>query len=211
MLEDRFYEVGVVPVVVMEDADRSEALAEALCSGGLPCAEVTFRTGAAAETISRMKAARPDMLVGAGTVLSALQVDDAKSAGAEFIVSPGFDPDVVSHCMDIGIPVIPGTMTPSEMQMAVKYGLETVKFFPAEPAGGIKMIKALASPFSMLRFMPTGGINYENASAYLNLECVIACGGSWMVKRDDIARGDFAKIRQLACDAAELVSQIRKK
>ena len=211
ILTDKFHEIGIVPVIVLDDPDRAEMLAEMLCRGGLPCAEVTFRTGAAAEAIRRMKAARPDMLVGAGTVLTTAQVDSAIDAGAEFIVSPGINPVTVSYCLERGIPVIPGTQTPSEMELALSFGLETVKFFPAEPAGGLAMIKAVAAPFTSLRFMPTGGINAGNVTSYLEYDRILACGGSWMVSGELIGKGDFDEILRRTSEAAAIVKDVRSR
>ena len=208
-LAERFHEIGIVPVIVMEDPGDSEKLAETLCRGGLPCAEVTFRTAAAAEVIRRMKKARPDMLVGAGTVLSTSQVDSASDAGAEFIVSPGINPNTVTYCLERGIPVIPGTQTPSEMELALSLGLDTVKFFPAEPAGGLNMIKAVAAPFTTLRFMPTGGINADNVTKYLEYDRILACGGSWMVSGDLIRNGNFTEILKRTSEAADIVKKRR--
>lgn len=209
-INDKFYEVGVVPVVVLEDSKDALPLAKALVEGGLPCAEVTFRTTAAAESIRLMSENYPEMLVGAGTVLSTEQVDTAVNAGAKFIVSPGFDPEVVDYCLEKNIPVLPGCISPSEVAQAVKRGLKVVKFFPAEPAGGLPMIKAMAAPYSELKFMPTGGINAKNLNDYLNCDKIICCGGSWMVKGDLVKAGDFDKIKALTKEAKDLVKTIRR-
>lgn len=208
-IEERFYELGVVPVVVLDDAKDALPLAEALTKGGLPCAEVTFRTEAAEESIRLMSEKYPDMLVGAGTVLTKEQVDRAAAAGAKFIVSPGFDPEIVDYCLEKNIPVFPGCVTPSEVAQAVKRGLKVVKFFPAEQAGGIAMIKAMAAPYTMVKFMPTGGISAKNLKDYLDFSKILCCGGSWMVKGDLIKAGDFDKICQLTKEAAELAASIR--
>lgn len=208
-IEERFYELGVVPVVVLDDAKDALPLAEALIDGGLPCAEVTFRTEAAEESIRLMSGKYPDMLVGAGTVLTKEQVDRAANAGAKFIVSPGFDGEIVDYCLEKGIPVFPGCVTPSEVAQAVKRGLKVVKFFPAEQAGGIAMIKAMAAPYTMVKFMPTGGISAKNLKDYLDFSKILCCGGSWMVKGDLIKAGDFAKICQPTKEAAELAKSIR--
>lgn len=208
-INDKFYEVGVVPVVVLDDSKDALPLAKALVEGGLPCAEVTFRTAAAAESIRLMSENYPDMLVGAGTVLSTKQVETAVKAGAKFIVSPGFDPEVVDYCLEKNIPVLPGCVSPSEVAQAVKRGLKVVKFFPAEPAGGLPMIKAMAAPYSELKFMPTGGINAKNLNDYLNCDKIICCGGSWMVKGDLVKAGDFDKIKALTKEAKDLVKSIR--
>lgn len=201
----------VIPVVVLNRAEDAAPLAKALCEGGLKCAEVTFRTDAAQEAIRIMSREYPDMMVGAGTVLTTDQVDRAVSAGARFIVSPGFDPEVVDYCIDKNIPVVPGCITPSEVAQCVKRGLELIKFFPAEQAGGVAMIKALAAPFTGVRFMPTGGINAGNLEQYLSFPKIAACGGSWMVKADLIDSKDFEKITELTKEAVELVGKIYSK
>ena len=201
---------GIVPVVVLDDAADAAPLAKALCDGGLACAEVTFRTAAAEESIRIMTTEYPDMVVGAGTVLTTDQVDRAIAAGAKFIVSPGFNPKVVKYCIDRDIPVTPGTQTPSEMEQAIEMGLDVVKFFPAEPAGGLKMIKAVAAPYTMLQFMPTGGINLNNVEEYLEYDRILACGGSWMVKSDLIKEGKFDEITALTKEAVSLVRSARE-
>lgn len=209
-LEEKFYETRVVPVVVLEDAEDAVPLAQALVEGGLLSAEVTFRTAAAEESIRRMTEAFPQMLVGAGTVLTKEQVDAAAAAGAKFIVSPGFDPEIVDYCLEKKIPVLPGCISPSEVAQAVKRGLTIVKFFPAEQAGGIAMIKAMAAPYVGLKFMPTGGINAENLTEYLSCDKILCCGGSWMVKGDLVKAGNFGKIRGLSAETRKLVDTIRK-
>lgn len=206
---EKIQKIGIVPVVVLNDAKDAEPLAKALCEGGLPCAEVTFRTDAAEESIRIISEKYPEMLVGAGTVLTTEQVDRAVAAGARFIVSPGFNPKVVKYCLDKGILMTPGTQTPSEMEQALEMGLDVVKFFPAEPAGGLAMIKAVAAPYTTLKFMPTGGINLKNVGDYLEYDRIVACGGSWMVKGDLIKAGKFDEIAQMTKDAAELVKRIR--
>lgn len=208
-IEEQFYNYAVVPVVVLEDAKDALPLADALIQGGLPCAEVTFRTEAAEESIRLMSEKYPDMLVGAGTVLTVLQVDRAVNAGAKFIVSPGFDPEIVDYCLEKGIPVFPGCITPSEVAQAAKRGLKIVKFFPAEQAGGLPMIKAMAAPYTMMEFMPTGGISANNLKDYLSYGKILCCGGSWMVKGDLIKNGDFDKIRELTKEAVELAASVR--
>ena len=208
-LAEKFQKIGVVPVVVLEDVKDAVPLAEALVEGGLPCAEVTFRTEAAEESIRLMAEQFPDMLVGAGTVLTKEQVD-AAAAGAKFIVSPGFDPEIVDYCLKKEIPVYPGCVSPSEVAQAVKRGLKVVKFFPAEPAGGLPMIKAMAAPYVGLKFMPTGGINAKNLEEYLSCDKIICCGGSWMVKGELVKAGEFDKIRELTAEARKLVDSIRK-
>ena len=209
-IEERFEDFGVVPVVVLDDVKDALPLAKALTEGGLPCAEVTFRTEAAEESIKVMAEAYPDMVVGAGTVLTIEQVDAAVKAGAKFIVSPGFDPEIVDYCLEKEIPIFPGCVTPSEVAQAVKRGLKVVKFFPAEPAGGVAMIKAMAAPYHQLRFMPTGGIGTQNLKDYLGFDKIICCGGSWMVKGELVKNGEFDKIRELTAEARKLVDSIRK-
>ena len=200
---EKIQKIGIVPVVVLDDAKDAAPLAKALCEGGLPCAEVTFRTAAAEESIRIMAKEFPDMLVGAGTVLTTEQVDRAVNAGAKFIVSPGLNPTVVKYCVDKGIPVTPGTSNPSDVEMAISLGLDVVKFFPAEQAGGINMIKAMAAPYTQMKFMPTGGINAKNINSYLAFDKILACGGSWMVKKDLVAAGEFDKIRDLTKEAVQ--------
>lgn len=200
---------GVVPVVVLEDEKDALPLAEALIKGGLPVAEVTFRTAAAEGSIKAMCEAYPEILVGAGTVLSVEQVDRALKAGARFIVTPGFDEEVVDYCIANNIPVYPGTVTPSEVTKAVKRGLNICKFFPAEQYGGVSTIKALSAPFTTVKFMPTGGVSAKNLKDYLSCGKIVACGGSWMVKGDLIKAQQFDKIRELTAEAVALVKEIR--
>lgn len=209
-LEEQFYDYAVVPVVVLDDADDAAPLAEALVKGGLPCAEVTFRTEAAEESIRIMSEKYPEMLVGAGTVLTTEQVDRAVAAGAKFIVSPGFDPEIVDYCLEKKIPVFPGCISPSEVAQAVKRGLKVVKFFPAEQAGGLAMLKAMAAPYTMLKFMPTGGINTKNLKEYLGFSKILCCGGSWMVKGDMIKNKEFDKITEMTREATELAAAARR-
>ena len=197
--------IGIVPVIAIDDANDAVPLAQALCEGGLPCAEVTFRTAAAAEAIANMTKAFPNMLVGAGTVLTNEQVDRAVAAGAKFIVSPGLNPETVRHCQEIGIPVCPGTSNPSDIETALSFGLKTVKFFPAEAAGGLKYIKSIAAPYVDVTFMPTGGINEKNLLDYLSFKKIICCGGSWMVPKDAINAKDWDKIRSLVASAVQLM------
>lgn len=206
---DRFHAIGIIPVVVLDDAKDALPLGRVLCEGGLPCAEVTFRTAAAAESIAAMSKEFPDMLVGAGTVLTAEQVDRAIAAGAKFIVSPGFDPEVVKYCLEKNIPVTPGTQTASEMLGAMKLGLKVVKFFPAENSGGLASIKAVAAALTDLRFMPTGGINAKNVRDYLAYDKILACGGSWMVKKDLVKAGKWDELKALVKEAANIVKEVR--
>lgn len=193
--------IGIVPVVVVNHPEEALPLAKALCEGGLPCAEVTFRTSAAKEAIQVMTTHYPEMLVGAGTVLTTEQVDDAMEAGAKFIVSPGLNPKIVRYCIERGIPVTPGTANASDIEQAIELGLEVVKFFPAEANGGLSMIKALAAPYVNMMFMPTGGITQHNINTYLAFPKILACGGSWMVNQEYIKNGDYDKIRELTQEA----------
>lgn len=202
-------QTGIIPVVVLDSAADALPLAKALIKGGLPCAEVTFRTAAAEESIKVMSENFPEMLIGAGTVLTTEQVDRAVAVGASFIVSPGTNPKVVRYCLEKNIPIIPGVCTPTEVEAALELGLNTLKFFPAEAAGGLKMIKAMAAPYTAVRFMPTGGIDAKNVEEYLSYNRIIACGGSWMVKGDLIKAGRFDEIERLTCEAAELVKKYR--
>ncbi len=190
----------IIPVVVLEDADDANPLADALVAGGLPVAEVTFRTAAAAAAIGVL-ARRPDMLVGAGTVIDPVQVDAAVDAGARFIVSPGLLPNVVLRARERGVPVVPGAVTPSEIMLALSFGLKTLKFFPAASFGGPEAIKALGAPFGQVRFVPTGGISPSNFGDYLALGNVAAVGGSWMVDPKLIAARDFKSIASLSKQA----------
>ncbi len=208
VLED-IQKLGIVPVVVIDDVKDAEPLAKALCDGGLPCAEVTFRTEAAEESIRIMAEKFPEMLIGAGTVLTTDQVDRAVAAGAKFIVSPGLNPRIVKYCVEKNIPITPGCSSASDIEQALENGLEVVKFFPAEPAGGLPMIKALAAPYVGVKFMPTGGINASNVKEYLKYDRILACGGSWMVKGDLIKAGDYDKITELTKEAVEIVKESR--
>ncbi len=193
--------IGIVPVIALDDAKDAKPLAEALIRGGLPCAEVTFRTEAAEESIRIMAEEFPDMLVGAGTVLTKEQVDRAVNAGAKFIVSPGLNPKTVAYCQEKNVPILPGTSNPSDVETAIELGLEVVKFFPAEQAGGLNMIKAMSAPYTKMKFMPTGGVNANNLKDYLDFKKIIACGGSWMVKKELVAQGKFDEIEALTREA----------
>lgn len=204
-------DIGVVPVAAVERAEDAVPLAQALCAGGLPCVEITFRTKSAGESIRLITENCPEILVGAGTVLTTKQVDEAAQAGAAFIVCPGFDAEIVDYCIQKEIPVFPGCVTPSEVAQAVKRGLKTVKFFPAEAFGGLETIKALAAPYAGLKFMPTGGICAGNLGAYLADTAVLACGGSWMVKGDLVKAGKFDEIKAMTEEAVKLVADIRSK
>ncbi|MCI5613803.1 MAG: bifunctional 4-hydroxy-2-oxoglutarate aldolase/2-dehydro-3-deoxy-phosphogluconate aldolase [Agathobacter sp.] len=206
---EKLGKIGIVPVVVLDDAKDAESLGRALMEGGLPCAEVTFRTAAAEESIRILSEKFPEMIVGAGTVLTIEQVDRAVKAGAKFIVSPGTNPKVVDYCVKNNIPITPGTCTPSNVETALEFGLDVVKFFPAEPSGGLNFIKAIAAPYVGVKFMPTGGINAKNVRDYLAYDRIIACGGSWMVTKDLIKAGDFEQIKKLTAEAAEIVKEVR--
>ena len=201
--------IGIIPVVVLNEAKDAEPLGEALREGGLPAAEVTFRTEAAEESIRILTERDPDLLVGAGTVLTTEQAERAVAAGAKFIVSPGLDPEIVTYCLEQDIPICPGTQTASEMMLAYKLGLTHVKFFPAENAGGLKMIKAIGAALTALKFMPTGGISAENVTKYLKSDKIFCCGGSWMVKSDLIRAGKFDVIREKVAEAANIVREVR--
>lgn len=202
---DRLAAIRVVPVVVLDDAAQAMPLADALVAGGLPCAEVTFRTPAAVAAI-RSLADRTDILVGAGTIITADQVDLAVDAGARFLVSPGFGVDVVRRAQELGVPVLPGVATASEAQAAVGAGLRQVKFFPAEQSGGLKMLSALAGPFPDLQFMPSGGVNLANVANYLAHPSIFAVGGSWMVPRERVMSGDFDAVRRFT---AQTVARLK--
>lgn len=200
----------IVPVVKLDRASDARALGEALCAGGLPVAEVTFRTDAAEESIRIMKREFPEMMVGAGTVVNVEQAERALAAGASFLVSPGISRSVVEFALDHKLPIFPGTCTPSEVMTAMEYELLVVKFFPAAQYGGLNTIKALVAPFPFVRFMPTGGINASNIMEYLASDKIIACGGSWMVKDSLINAGDFEEITRLTAEAVALVSEKRE-
>jgi 2-dehydro-3-deoxyphosphogluconate aldolase/(4S)-4-hydroxy-2-oxoglutarate aldolase len=206
---ERLGEIGIIPVVAIDDAETAVSLGQALLDGGLPCAEITFRTAAAADAIQKMSAAQPDILVGAGTVLTVEQVQQAKEAGAKFIVTPGFDTAVVDWCLGNDMPITPGVMTPTDINQALAKGLTILKFFPAEAAGGIKALKAIGGPYVGIKFIPTGGISAANLADYLRLPMVHACGGSFMVKKQLIADGKFDEIRDLAETAVDIVKSIR--
>ncbi|MBQ4591910.1 MAG: bifunctional 4-hydroxy-2-oxoglutarate aldolase/2-dehydro-3-deoxy-phosphogluconate aldolase [Clostridia bacterium] len=193
-IKNILHETGIVPVIRISDAGRAAELARALCNGGMPVAEVTFRTAAAAESIYNMREACPDMLVGAGTVLTKESLDAALAAGAQFIVAPGLNPAIVEAAQAKDVPVIPGCMTPSEIELAMSLGLDFVKFFPAEAAGGVKFLKAVSAPYAGMRFMPTGGISMKNAAEYLALPYVVCCGASFIASDEQITDGRFDEI-----------------
>ena len=194
---------GLVPVIAIDDANDAVPLCKALSDGGLPVAEITFRTAAAEEAIRKVHEALPDVLLCAGTVLTTDQVDRAVNAGAAAIVSPGLNPEVVRYCLSRNIPVCPGTANPSDLEVALSLGLKAVKVFPAEAIGGIKLIKSMAAPYGDLKFMPTGGINENNMLDYLAFDKILCCGGSWMVPKDAIAAKDWAKITALTRSAVD--------
>jgi 2-dehydro-3-deoxyphosphogluconate aldolase/(4S)-4-hydroxy-2-oxoglutarate aldolase len=206
---DTLGRLGLVPVVKIERAEDAVELGGALLAGGLPCAEITFRTAAAEEAIRHISSRLPEIILGAGTVRSVDQADRAVSAGAKFIVSPGFNRKVVDWCLDKGVAVTPGVATPTEIDMATEVGLNILKFFPAEAMGGIKTLKAISAPYGDVKFIPTGGINLNNLADYLSLPSVHCCGGSWLVKGDLITAGQFDEITRLAQEAVAAVSQIR--
>lgn len=206
---DRLADVGVLPVVEIERLDQVVRLVDVLSDAGLPCIEVTLRTPVATDAILLIREHRPDVLVGAGTVLTVQDVDAALDAGAEFLVSPGLNPGVVAHGHRRDATFIPGVCTPTEVEAAIAAGASTLKFFPAEPAGGIPFLKALAAPYPTVRFVPTGGIDAAGLAAYLVLPNVVACGGSWMVRRELLAADDFATIGRLAAEAAAIAGRIR--
>ena len=208
-MSDEMFSARIVPVVVLHDAKDAEPLGRALIAGGLPVAEVTFRTAAAVESIRAMSAIE-GLIVGAGTVLTPAQVEQAVEAGASFIVSPGLRRDVVLAAQAAGIPVLPGAVTPSEIMAAQELGLDTVKFFPANVYGGAAAIKALSAPFGSMRFVPTGGVSVSNLFDYLSLGCVPAVGGSWMVPVDAIREGAFAHVSELCVAAVAAAAAIRK-
>ena len=203
--------MGVIPVVAIENAADAARLGDALIEGGLPCAEITFRTAAAASAIRTLCNSHPGILVGAGNVLTKSDAETAVDAGASFVVTPGFDGDLVDWCLDKSVPVIPGVMTPTDINAAINKKLKVLKFFPAEAAGGIKTLKAIGGPYGSIKFVPTGGITLGNLEDYLSLPNVVACGGSWLVKKDQISSGEFDTIETLVREAVQLVDHIRGK
>ncbi len=207
----KIHDIGIVPVIALDSVEDAAPLARALCKGGLPVAEVTYRTAAAHDAMIEMRKACPDMIIGAGTVLNREQVDSAIDAGAEFIVSPGTNPDTIAYCQERGIPILPGTANAADLEVAMQFGLEVVKFFPAEPLGGLKMIKALSAPYNKLKFMPTGGVKESNVNDYLNDPVILACGGTWMIDKEAIKNKDFDKIEALTRGAVNAMLGIRIK
>ena len=209
-INKRVSEIGVVPVIKLTNPERDAApLAKALCAGGLPIAEVTFRAAGADTAIRLMKEACPEILVGAGTVLTTEHIDKAIAAGAEFIVTPGFDPELCAYCAEKGIAIFPGCTTPTDYHAALKFGLEVLKFFPAEQSGGLAKIKAMSAPFPMFKVMPTGGISLKNLKEYLSCPVICACGGSYMVTADLIEGGKWDEITELCKKSAEIVKEAR--
>jgi len=205
-VNERIGELGVVPMIAIDDAAAALPLADALIAGGLPIAEITFRTAAAAEVIAALRAERPDLLVGAGTILTVENLRRASDCGAQFGVSPGLNPAVVAEARKIAFAFAPGVMTPTDVEAAMMMGLSVLKFFPAEAVGGAKTLKSLAAPYAhtVLKFIPTGGINQNNAGDYLAMDCVLAVGGSWIAGRDAIAAGDWETIERNARAARKL-------
>jgi 2-dehydro-3-deoxyphosphogluconate aldolase / (4S)-4-hydroxy-2-oxoglutarate aldolase len=207
---DRMRQMGIIPVVSIPKLEHALPLAESLLEGGLPCAEVTFRTAAAAESMMEIRARFPEIFLGAGTVLTIEQAETAISSGAQFIVSPGTNPAVVDYCLAKGVAIFPGVCTPTEIETALAKGLDVLKFFPAEPMGGVGFLKAICAPYRQVRFIPTGGIDQNNLGQYLALTEVIACGGSWMVRPELMNAGEFDRISQLVKEAVALVDELRK-
>ena len=209
-MNSELYSIGLIPVIKIENADDAVPLAKALIDGGLPAAEITFRTKCAAEAIKNITDAFPEMLVGAGTVLTTEQVDKTIAAGGHFVVTPGFDPEIVQYCIDKGITCFPGCTTPTDYHAAYKLGLEVLKFFPAEQSGGLAKIKAMSAPFPMFKVMPTGGISLKNLAEYSACPVIAACGGSYMCPDKLIAEGKWDEITELCKKSVEIVKEARK-
>lgn len=205
MIFEQFSKIGIIPIAVLNDPKDAAPLAEILCKNGLPCVEIAFRTPAAEESVRVISHNFPDILIGAGTIITTEDADRAMNAGATFIVSPGLNPKVVQHCIDNCVPIIPGAMTPSEMQQALELGLKVVRFFPAEQAGGLAMLKAVSEVFIDLKFMPAGGLNAKNVRNYLAYDRIVACGGSWMLGNDLIVTEKLVK------ESAAIVKEVRGK
>ena len=206
-LTEQLRTIKIVPVIALDNAADAVPLGAVLRESGIPIAEITFRSPAAAEAIRRLRDADPDILIAAGTVLNAAQAKAAQQAGADFIVSPGFNPNTVKACQDMDIPITPGINNPTAIEAALEHGIDTVKYFPAEASGGIPMLKALLAPYAMLKIMPTGGINAKNIRDYLAIKNVIACGGSWMVEKSLLAAQNWAEIERLGKEAVALVQE----
>ena len=209
----RIAQLGIVPVIAIENADAAIPLADALISGGLPVVEITFRTAAAAEVIRKIAKERPQLIVGAGTVLTAANLETAKSSGAAFAVAPGLNPQTVKHAQAIGLPFVPGIATPSDIELGLSLGCKLLKFFPAESNGGVGMLEALSAPYKHtgIRFMPTGGVNPTNLETYLKLETVAAVGGTWIARKEDLAAGRWDDVRARCKAALEIVAKARAK
>lgn len=203
-LNEQLSDIKVVPVIAIKDADKAVKLAEVLIENGLPCAEITFRTEQAAQAIKNIREVYPDMLIGAGTIITTEQADQAIESGVDFIVSPGFNPVIVKYCQQRGVPIVPGVNNPSLVEQAMVMGLKTLKFFPAEPSGGTSMLKALSAVYPV-KFMPTGGINPKNVKEYLSLQSVLACGGTWMVPNDLIDNEKWEQLAQLVSEVATVL------
>ncbi len=209
-LNQRVSDIGIVPVIKLTNPERDAApLAKALCAGGVPIAEVTFRAAGADKAIKLMKEACPEMLCGAGTVTKTEHVDLAIAAGAEFIVTPGFDPEIVAYCVEKGIAIYPGCTTPTDYHAALKFDLEVLKFFPAEQSGGLAKIKAMSAPFPMFKVMPTGGISLKNLKEYISCPVICACGGSYMVTEDLITNGKWDEITALCVESRNIIKETR--
>lgn len=207
----RIADCGVVPVIAIDSVEAALPLADALLEGGLPVVEITFRTAAAAEAIEKICRQRPELLVGAGTVLTVKNLEAASACGARFGVAPGLNPDIVEQAARLDLPFVPGICTPSDIERALTLGCTVQKFFPAEPSGGVEMIKALSAPYGHtgVRFMPTGGVNMNNLESYLTVQTVVAVGGTWIAKKEDMAGGKWTEIRDRCRKAVEAVKRIR--
>ncbi|MCL2593416.1 MAG: bifunctional 4-hydroxy-2-oxoglutarate aldolase/2-dehydro-3-deoxy-phosphogluconate aldolase [Defluviitaleaceae bacterium] len=206
---DTLYQIGMVPVIKIDDAKDAIPLAKALCDGGIPCAEVTFRTDAAYQAIKNMSENVPEILVGAGTVLSIEQAKLAIEAGAKFIVSPGLNPEVVKYCQSVNVPILPGCITPTEIELALSFGLNVLKFFPAEQAGGLDFTKAVCAPYTQIKFIPTGGISEKNLEEYLKFDKIVACGGSYMATTDLINNGKWDEVTEICKKTVEKIKKVR--
>ena len=204
-LNARLRAIKIVPVIALERAEDIVPLAAALADNGIAVAEITFRSAAAADAIRRLREARPELLIAAGTVLNAAQAKAAQQAGADFVVSPGFNPNTIKACQDVGIAIVPGVNNPMAIEAALELGISTVKFFPAEASGGVAMLKALLAPYAMLQVMPTGGIGAHNICDYLAIENVVACGGSWMVEKSLLTAQDWAEVARRTREAVALL------
>ena len=209
-IDSKISEIGIVPVIRIDDVEKAIPLAQALRDGDVPVAEVTFRTEQAEESIRRIAAEVPEVLIGAGTVITIEQADRAIAAGAKFIVSPGINPKIVEYCLEKSIPIFPGCITPTEIETALGYGLKTLKFFPAEQAGGLDFIKAVCAPYGNIKFMPTGGISLKNLGEYLSYSKIAACGGSYMSPANLINESKWEEITELCKKSVEIVRNSRK-